>query len=85
MPPQHGLRWLDASVLPARCKPATIATRSPSPSSRPDDPFRPNGTVKTDGSGCCGISPLELGAVDPDAMQDHRHLAGDRDARLAVS
>ena len=65
--------------------PATIATRSPSPSSRPDDPFRPNGTVKTAASGCCGLSPLELGAVDPDAVQDHRDLTGNRDARLAVS
>jgi len=43
-------------------KPATIAARSPFPSSRLDDPFRPNGTVKTDASGCCRISPLELGA-----------------------
>jgi hypothetical protein len=76
---------------PARRLSVTGAVQSPLRSLRGRLPHRPGRTIRSaernceDGcSGRCWISPFELGAVDPDAMQDHRHLARDRDARLAV-
>ena len=61
---------------------ATIATRSSAPSSRSDDPLK---RAELDLlSSCRGWpGPFELGAVYPDAMQDHRQLPRDRDPRLA--
>ena len=55
------------------------ASRSPSPSSRRDEVFF--AVAEDDWSlvseSCFLLAPLELGTVDPDAMQNDSELAGD--------
>lgn len=60
---------------------ATIATRSPAPSSRPDEPLS-RAELDILSSRLDGRTPFKLGAIYPDTVQDDRDLACDGHARL---
>ena len=63
---------------------ATIATRSPAPSSRPDEPLsRAELDILSLRLDWC--APFELRAIDPDAVQDYRDLPRDSHAGLLRS
>lgn len=82
MSPHHGLRRCGVSSLPTwSCRPRR--------SLRGHRPHRPGRTIRSIErnrralSGGDRLAPLELGAVHPDAVLDHRDFPGDRDSRLA--